>query len=297
MSYDTTALLTRVRLYAGLSGDEANYTDAVLLDLCTRALAEEISPKILARNGDYYLTYKDIAVTVGRNKYPIPYRATLGKIHSVYLLSSAKTSDLLLPLTDQRLVGIQTSGSPNRHTIVDNSIVLNELPSVTGYLRLYYPYTPSDLVATTACMVVTSRTAGKLNGTPPAAWTTGDRFDVISGVTPFEMIHSYFTASSVATGVTFTEADLDTDRLDDDCTFYVTLAGESCFPTIPRDLHFVLADLAACPVLHTMGDEGWKDRYATAHKSLDNLVNALIVRKETEHKPTINEFSFLEYFS
>ena len=296
MSYDSAGLLTRLRFKSILDGTETNYTDSVLLDICDQVILEEVVPRILARNGDYYLTYKDIAVTVGRHKYPIPQQAMLGKIHSVYMLNSAKTSDLLLPFTDQRLIGLPTSGTPTRHMIVDNMIVLNELPSVTGYLRLYHPYAPSNLVATTSCMAVTGRTAGKLEGTPPGAWDTDDRFDVISATSPYELLHYNLTATSVVTGITLTEADLDTTRLDDDETFYVALNGETCFPMIPREFHYLVADLASCPVLHTQGDDGWDERYKVSHKKLEDMVNALITRKETEHKPVINQFSFMEYF-
>lgn len=297
MSFDTTALLSRWRLRSVLDGTETDWTDAIGLDLCDAVTSKKITPRILARNADYYVRYQDIAVTANRHKYPIPSRAYLGKIHSLYLLNSSKTQVDLLPYTDQRLIGLQNTGAPINHMITDNSIVLGTIPSTTGYLRVYYPYRPSLLVATTAVMEVTSRTAGKLNGTPPGAWSTNDTFDVISAGTPFELVNASLTASSVSGGVTFTESDLDTDRIDDGGTYYVTLENQTCFPMMPQEFHWTLAELASCPVLEAVGDEGWRDREAKTNAELEDLVNACIMRKQTEHKPVITPFSTLRYFS
>lgn len=297
MAFNTTSLLSRWRLRSTLDGTETDYTDAVGMDICDQVIRQKIVPKIIAVNADYFLIFVDIAVTSGRYKYPIPSRAYLGKIHSMYFLNSSKTTYQLLTFTDQRLIGLQQSGSPENHMITDNAIVLGNISSTAGYLRLYYPYRPSALVATTACMAVTGRTAGKLEGTPVGTWTTNDKFDVVSGTSPFELIHASLTASSVTGGVTFTESELDTDRLDDGGTYYVTLERESCFPMIPEDMHYVLADLASCPVLENIGDEGWRDRYQTTMLELNDIVSACIMRKQTEFKPVLNQFSFMRYFS
>lgn len=297
MAFNTTSLLSRWRLRSVLDGTETDYTDAVGMDICDQVIRQKIVPKILAVNADYFITYVDIAVSSGRHKYPIPSRAYLGKIHSMYLLNSAKTTYQQLTFTDQRLIGLQQSGSPSNHLITDNAIVLGSIPSTAGYLRLYYPYRPSALVATSACMLVTGRSAGQLTGTPVGTWTTNDKFDVVSGTSPFELIHASLTASSVSGGVTFTESDLDTDRLDDGETYYVTLERESCFPMIPEDMHYALADLASCPVLENQGDEGWASRYKTAMLELNELASACIMRKQTEYKPVLNQFSFMRYFS
>lgn len=297
MAFSTTNLLTRWRLKSVLDGTETDWTDAVGLDLCDGVIVEEIVPRIVARNADYYLTYTDIAVTASRHRYPIPSRAFLGKIHSLYFLNTGKTDSDLLTYTDQRLIGLQNTGAPINHMIVDNAIVLGTIPSTAGYLRVYYPYRPSALVATSACMLVTGRSGGQLTGTPVGTWTTNDKFDVVSGTSPFELIHASLTASSVSGGVTFTESELDTDRLDDGETYYVTLERESCFPMVPEEFHRLIADLASCPVLQGAGDEGYRDRYQEAHKRLEEVANACIMRKQTEHKPVLNQFSFMRYFS
>lgn len=297
MAFDTTSLLSRWRLRSVLDGTETDYPDATGLDLCDQVIVEEITPRIIAKNADYFETHVDVAVTSGRHRYPIPSRAFLGKINSLYMLNASKTGAVLLYFTDQRLIGLQQSGSPTDHVIADNSIVLGSIPSTAGYLRIYYPYRPSQLVATAACMLITGRSGGQLTGTPVGTWTTNDRFDVVSGTSPFELIHASLTASSVTGGVTFTESELDTDRLDDGGTYYVALERQTCFPMVPEEFHRLIAELASCPVLENQGDEGWSNRYNVSHKKLEEIASACIVRKETEHKPQINQWSFMDYFA
>jgi len=299
MAYSTTSLLARIRTKAALSGQESQFGDAVLLDLSDQVLSEEITTLIRGINEDYYITSKDLAVTVGRNKYPIPSRSAMGRIHSIYLLNAAKDSSLLLKYTDQRIYGVDASGNPEGHTIEDNSIVLHPIPSIAGYLRIYYEYVPSQLVATSACMPITGgQETGILTGTPPGSWTTGNRFDIVSAQSPYELVSSDLTASEVAGGsITFTLADIDSLRLQDGGTYYVTIAGETCFPMIPSQMHYCLADLVACHILERLGDEGFSTSHTTAHNRLVNLANSLITRKKSDQRLFYPQYSALRYFS
>jgi hypothetical protein len=299
MAYSTTNLLARIRTRSALSGQESQYGDAVLLDLSDQVLSEDITPLIRGNNEDYYITSKDLAVTAGRNKYPIPSRSAMGRIHSVYLLNSAKDSSSLLKYTDQRFYGVDTSGTPEGHTIEDNSLVLHPIPSEAGYLRVYYEYVPSLLVATSACALITGGVeTGILTGTMPGTWTTENKFDIVSAQSPFELVSSDLVASEVTAGtITFSLADIDTLRMQDGGSYYVTKAGETCFPMIPSQMHYCLGDLVACHLLEMLGDEGFSSAHSTAHNRLVNLANSLITRKKTDQRLFYPQYSALRYFS
>lgn len=301
MTYSTTDLLSRIRLKATLDGSESSYTDSILLDLASQVIVEQILPIILKLNGDYYLTYTDIPLIAGRDAYPIPPRAAFQKVHSIDLLDSAKTYGSSLYYTDYRNIPVTSSGAPYNHIFRDNSIVVSDNPSVSsGYLRVRYPYTPSQLVALSAVTEITGgESTGVLTGVVPATWTTANRYDIVSGQSPFELIHSDLTASSVvsATSITFALSDLNVNRLSDGGTYFVCLSGETAYPMIPKELHYCLADLAACPVLQLCGDEGWSEFYSEAHSRLTTLLNSLITRKTTESAPWVRTSSILPYFA
>lgn len=296
--FSTTGLLTRQRLKAGLTSSETDYTAAVLLDIADQQLADIIVPAILNTNGDYYLIYEDYSLTESRRKYPIPSRSFNGRLHSLYWLNTDKDQHRFLGYIDQRDAIIGQDGYPTRHTINDNSIVLYHAPSnSTEYLRVYYHYAPSVLVTEAECMAVTAvnTSTGQLDGTPPGSWSTADTFDIVSSKSPFELINVDLTASAVGSGsVTFTASDLDTNRLASG-SFVVTLAGETCYPMIPQQMHYVLADLAACPILEQVRDDGWSAKKRDALERTQSLIRSIIPRKETELKQWFAGQSHLEF--
>lgn len=301
MAFTTTELLSRIRARGVLDGTEADYTDAVLLDLADQVIAEQMVPRILATNGDYYLVYRDIAITVGRYRYPIPHRSMFSKIHSVYLLDSTKSTETILYFVDRRNTRLGVSGTPQYHTINDNYLILHDSPTIAGYLRIYFFYSPSVLVLPSSTMVVTGRSAGKLLGTPPTGFSGGEGggnvpFDIVSASTPFELVSFDLTGTVAADGVTFALSDLDLDRIDDGKSYIVTLAGQTSYPMMPRELHYVLADLVSCPVLHNQGDEGWSERYMDSQKKMIDVIAALFQRKQSETKPMFVNNSLMRYF-
>lgn len=294
MAFNTTSLLTRIRLKGRLSSSDADYTDANLLDLADQALVSHVYPLVKGTNGDYYLTHEDISLTSGRNNYPIPNRAYQNTIESIHHLNSDKTAKDYIEYGAYRDIDIGLSGTPVKHTIDDDEIHLFATPSVTGeYLRVRYFYTPSALVATTACMLITGGTdTGVLTGNAPSGWSTANSFDIVSGTSPFSLIHADLTASAVSAGVsvTFTLSDLDTNRLGTG-VYYVTLADQTCFPMAPKELHHTLADLTACTVFSHIGDELWQAELTSTLAVLRNQVKSIVPRKHSENKPWVRRYS------
>ena len=139
---------------------------------------------------------------------------------------------------------------------------------------------------------------GVLTGVSLAGWTTALKYDIVAGESPFSIIHADLTATAVnaGTSITFTLSDLDTDRLGSG-VYYVTLAGETCFPMIPKECHNVAFDMVIAKIRDETGDEGFKQKYQTNARKLAGLINAIVPRKETETRPNVNKGSLFRHFA
>jgi hypothetical protein len=147
-------------------------------------------------------------------------------------------------------------------------------------------------------MLITGGVAtGVLTGSAPATWTTGLSYDIVSAKSPFSLLHADLTATAVvsATSITFSTDDIDTTRLATG-TYYVCEAGETCFPMIPKSLHYTAADLVVARIRDEIGDEGFGQKIQVAEAILQKQIAAMFPRKQTHQKPSVNRNSLYKVF-
>jgi hypothetical protein len=269
-----------------------------LLDMLDSVIHTECVPSIINIQADYWLTYRDTAITSSRSRYPISSRSVMSSVVSVYRLNADKTDRTPLKLRYPIDTGINDSGDPFYHTFEDDSVVVSPIPATSdGYIRIYYTYLPSSLVSTSACMAITGGVStGILTGSVPAGWTTALSYDIFSAESPFSIIHSDLTASSVAGGsITFTLSDLDTVRLSSG-SYYVGIAGTTCFPMLPASTHNLISDMVVAKVREEIGDEGFVQKYQLNSELLKRIIDSTVPRKKTETLPIINRSSLYRLF-
>jgi hypothetical protein len=302
MGYGSSDVIARVRRDAHIDSSDVDYPAAVILDIMDSVIQKRIVPSILGLRADYWLTYADIAVTADRQKYPIPDRASLGTIYSVQYLDDNKENKVELEWKWVEDMDPDSSGEPSSHYIQDDTVLVYPIPSSsTGYIRIWYHYMPSNLVEATDCMLITGGVAtGVLTGDAPSAWGGSDiplSYDIVSGKSPFALIHSDLTASAVVSGtsITFSPSDIDTTRLATG-TYYVCLAGETCFPMCPKSLHYTAVDLVVAHIRDASGDEGFAQKIQLAAADLQLQISTMFPRKQTKQKPSVNRNSLYKRF-
>jgi hypothetical protein len=299
MGYGSSDVIARVRRDARIDSSDVDYPAAAILDIMDSVIQKRIVPSILGLRADYWLTYADIAITADRQKYPIPDRASLGTIYSVQYLDDDKENKVELEWKWIEDMDPNSSGEPSSHYIQDDTVMVYPIPSSSeGYIRIWYHYEPSNLVEATDCMLITGGVAtGVLTGDAPSAWTTALSYDIVSGTSPFALIHSDLTASAVVSGtsITFSTSDIDTTRLATG-TYYVCEAGKTCFPMIPKSLHYTAADLVVAHIKDDTGDEGFAQKIQVAAADLQLQISAMFPRKQTHQKPSVNRNSLYRRF-
>lgn len=127
----------------------------------------------------------------------------------------------------------------------------------TGYIRFFYHIRPGTLVPDSEVATIASidRTTGViLLANAPTKFQAGREFDFIRARSPHNIISIDKTASSYSTGTKTIQFNVDDIPATLQAGDYVAYAGESCIPSVPTELHSILAQRVAQRVLEAIGD-------------------------------------------
>lgn len=248
-TFNTTRLVSQVTLKGALP--DGRFTDQEILDLASDCLISEIAPILVASREEYYVQNKDLTVTASQANYLIPYRAMGATLREVKILRNTCWVDLIR--IDPEEIASTNTGNPEHFYLEGNNVVLYPTPDTTGdTLRLSYFVRPSSLVPTSECARITAIASNTLTLTTPTGWDTSDTFDLVQGISGFQLKGIDFSASQVNSGDIVLSGTIPTDLVVGD---YVCLSGESCFPHIPADAHQLLVQLTVVSCLESIGDQ------------------------------------------
>jgi hypothetical protein len=120
-----------------------------------------------------------------------------------------------------------------------------------------------------------------ITGTFPAAWTTSDVFDFISGYPGFENMDSDRAVSAVSTTSMTFSSSLPTGLAVGD---FVCLAEESCFVQLPHEAHTLLVYMTVAACLEAKGD---RDGLAAAQAKVEKSAGLLraFLQERVEGRP------------
>lgn len=248
MAFNATRLANQITLKGSLP--DGRFEDSELLDLAYDALLSEIVPMVLDSREDYFVTYKDYAITADQSHYVIPTRALNGVLREVKLIRGSEVVNL--ERRDLEDITSTATGTPDSFYINGNDVVLYPTPSTTeNTLRLYYFIRPSRIVTVAECGVITGISGNTVSLSIPTGWTTSNTFDLIRGKAHYDVLAIDLEASSVSGGaITFTSSVPSILAVGD----YVALAEETCFAFLPPEGHVALVQCAVTSALESIGD-------------------------------------------
>lgn len=145
-------LLTMIRMRARWPTTNAPVPDDSLLLLANDEIASFFWPLLLASQGDYYTTYQDCAIVVGRARYRLP-KNGFGPIKDALLVStSGRESSLSFCNLGEVGKGDVSSADPYMAFIDGDLLGLTPAPTVTDgtVLRIRYYRKPNVLIPTDA---------------------------------------------------------------------------------------------------------------------------------------------------
>jgi hypothetical protein len=248
MSFDTTRLVNQVTLKGSLP--EGRFEDQEILDLAYDALLSEIVPMVLEAREEYFITFKDFAITANQSAYPIPSRALNGVLREAKLINGTT----VINLTRKEIEDIRSTatGTPTSFYLSGNDVCLYPTPANTQFtLRLYYFIRPSRLVTSAECAQITDISGNTVTVTIPTGWSNTNTFDLVRGRAHFDTFATDLTATSVADGTITFSANVPSTLVIGD---YVALTEETCFPFLPPEGHVALIQSTVTSALESIGD-------------------------------------------
>jgi hypothetical protein len=283
LQYTADELIATVRNIASLPDhNQVGSQSADIIRYLNEEMMAELVPALLKAREEYFVLTRRIPIVEGQDRYRIPQRAIGLKLRDLHYVDGAGDVHDIEHIERERAddYGDDGSGCPPAFHLENNQIVL--IPrggSFSGFLEVVYHFQPGQLVLANQARLIQSVAGGVITLTQnaPSTFTTTARYDIHSPLSGGEIKAFDIPCSNVsAAQLTFTQADIDGSvygSLKAETGDYVVLAGEAALPALPRELHPVLAQAAACRAREAIGDV---DGVAMHKAKLDRmLLNAM----------------------
>lgn len=256
--WTTTALLTSVKRRTMLASANETLSDTDILQIATEEMQTEIMDVLMSVREEYAVQIHDISLQAGVSTYALPPRAVGETLRNVQILSNTDYLPLDRIEPERRHEYTSAQNEPLGYMLQDDSVVIVPTPKSSGTLRLSIHRRPNALVpvASTARVATISGPRTTISDTtvPTALIPTASNVpvDVVDGTPGFRTLAQDFatTTGTNSAQIVLTSALPASVAAGD----YVCLAGESCVPQIPAELHPLLYQRTAGKVLEALGD-------------------------------------------
>lgn len=273
--YRAAALADEVLRRGYIPAASVTFSADVLVGIMSDELRGYIVELLRESGGEYLVVPHTIQVQAGVTEYRLPPRAVTNGVRRVSV--QRDTAQFQLPqLSPDALDGT----SPWGYYLRGPRLVLWPAPTESVTLRVDYLLRPSQLI-TTGYGVVSGVTDDGTDATITVAWegtplTTG-ALDMVRSSSPFDVLSVGATCVVAGTTVTVPLASvLELPEAGD----YVCAAGESPVPSIPLELHALLAQRTAWAALTSIGDAGARAAYERTEEMRAQMLALLAPRDE-----------------
>lgn len=268
-----------------------------------RILNEELSLKMVAaiqkQREDFFVTRSSTALVANKDHYLLPKNTVGNSLKALFLVDSSGTKALLQRRDIDRIHEYSNQpGQAGEFYFEGDQIALMRAPSAsTDSLLFIYSRRPNQIIATSSCAKITS--SSSLAGTTTfnvdtdltSSLAVGQKVDFLRNESPFalwaeDVLITAITSTTIAVATTDV-SDVD-GSLEPGTNDYICPAGFSCIPMLPIEFHPVLAEMAVCRMLRSMGDvQKWQVSKAELKESLEDAISLIKNRSEsTPERPS-----------
>lgn len=278
MSWTTTTLLQRIRLYSRIADGHPDFTDAVLLTLADDAIITRFSDVVTSLREQHWLTSYDFTVSSSAT-YPLPPRAIAESLTDVVLLDAGGHPATLVGPLETAEVEYYDSTTPAFY-VLDRALYLRPAQS-SGTLRVRFALRRSTLILSTSAAVISSINTGTNTVTcadVPASWTNSTLLDLIQVEPSGTVLAMDQDPVAVTTGASGTVqlTGLPTGLAVGD---YLAPRTQSPVLQLPPEMAPALANFVAGDVLSQLGDSaGARERLGLADAQLASAKTMLTPR-------------------
>ena len=263
-------ILTSIKVKSGFP-DDNYFTDSEMLTILNDEMKTEITPLLMKLQEEFFVQSKDYTIS-STNAYRFPKRNIGNKLRDVKLVDGTRFTNL------NRLFEEDRASTDSGYFISRNTLSLSD-DITTGTIRVSYFLAPSTLVLSTACaQVLTIDSATQITvSSLPSTFALTTPVDFVQAVGPNDLLAIDQTIASIA-GTTLTFASLSSDLAVGD---YICLAGQSCIPVVPEELHPVLVQAALVSCLGSKKDKSAENESKKLQNMKVTMVDLLDTRVES----------------
>jgi hypothetical protein len=248
--------VTAIKLAGKLSDQDSDYTTPAILTEAWNVLMSAFVKPVVESRQAYWLKPHDTVLTVGLERYRIPYRAVVSALEKVELLDTSNNARRLINISLRDVPDYANqSGVPTRYYVQDDVLVLLPTPNSAAYtLRQTYYLRPSVLVAeqsSTGVGKITAVNAVARTVTTAAIPTDQVTTGPIGNATLVDIVHpngSYSlplvnAAQTVAGAGPYVWTIAGTQDMRDIAVGdYLRAAEQTDWPCLPLEFHTTLAE-------------------------------------------------------
>jgi hypothetical protein len=262
----TNGLLKSIKRRAMVPTSQDTFTDADIIDFLNEEMMIGLVPSILQMKDEYLIFSEQTNLVANTSAYPVPERALYNKLREVsYRSDDSNGSEYemtQIAVDDKYTYSSNLVENINfrRFYMEGGDLVL--FPKVgdapRGSLVFYYYMRPNSLVKDEEVATITNinRTTGVItfSANLPKTFLSGSAYDFVKAKSPNNIIAIDKIALNAVVSlktITFTPSDIPTSLVVGDMC---SLAGETCVPNVPTELHAVLAQRVAQRILEAIGD-------------------------------------------
>lgn len=252
----------KVRTLAPVS--QFTFTADVLTTMANEEMHLKLVKDVMSVREDFFLTSKDVTLSVGLDRYAIPKRAIANSFKSLWYVEGGILQYQIHRAQDDELAGfVGSTGKPVKFHIEGDEVVLLPTPSAdASTIRFRYHAKPNLLTATSDCAKITaiSSAAGTttldVDTDLTASLSVGSQIDFVSTNSPYLL-----WAESVAiTAISSTQIQVATSDISNAAGVvepvvgdYLSPTGYANIPMLPYEFFSVLAQMVAVRILASLG--------------------------------------------
>jgi hypothetical protein len=274
----TSEMLKSIKRRALVPDNQNTFTDQDFIDLMNEEMMIGLVPSVLQTKEEYFIYREMTPIIPNKSHYPIPERALANKLREICFIDTItgpiqNEYEMTQIAIDDRYTGLYSGTGSNDFTgfrrfyLMGSDIVLHPTvgPAAYGGLAFYYYLRPNTLVKDSAVAIISNinRITGDitLHSIPtgyaiaiPGTNNESVKYDFIKSKSPHNVLKINITITSLNSSAKVVNVNPSDIPVDLEIGDYFALAGQSCIPNVPTELHSVLAQRVAQRILEAMGD-------------------------------------------
>lgn len=266
----TNALLKSIKRRAIVPDNQNTFSEQDFIDLMNEEMMIGLVPSILQMKEEYFIFKQITPLIANKSNYPVPERSLANKLREICYIDNIDPSigteyEMAQIAVDDRYTGLSGGTNTNDFTgyrrfyMQGSDVIVHPSvgPAPYGGLSFYFYIRPNTIVKETEVAKIShiDRNTGEITvSNLPTSYGLTTKYDFVRARSPHNILAIDIEASSISSGSKKITVDPNNIPLDLNVGDYIPMAGQTCIPNIPTELHMVLAQRVAQRVLEALGD-------------------------------------------